>query len=99
MTAVWLITACMALVLVIGVLRGKPGSAITDVVVLVFVFGLIAIIDLVLSRFIDTRDIGWTLAGVISFGFALDAVYGLMAPERQRRRDKRLRELTQRRRA
>jgi hypothetical protein len=39
------------------------------------------------------------LAAVIAVGFALDALYGLMAPERQRRRDRRLGELMRRRRA
>ena len=44
-------------------------------------------------------DVGWTLAALLAFGFALDALYGLMAPERQRRRDQRLGDLMRRRRA
>jgi hypothetical protein len=61
--------------------------------------GLIGIADLVLRRFIDTGSVAWTLAAVLAVGFALDALYGLMAPERQRRRDRRLGELMRRRRA
>ena len=60
---------------------------------------MIGVAELVLSRFFDTGDIAWTVAGLLAFGFALNALYGLMAPERQRRRDRRLRAFMQRRRA
>ena len=45
---------------------------------------IVGIADLVLGRFIDTRGIGWTIGALLAFGFALDALYGVMAPERQR---------------
>ena len=99
MTGVTLVLACMAVVLVIGVVRRKPGRAVTDLAIMVFVFGLLTIIDLVFSRFVDTGDAAMSVAIAISAAFALDSVYGLMAPERQRQRDRRLRELMQRRRA
>jgi hypothetical protein len=94
-----IVIACMALVLLIGVNRGRSGRAVTDIVVLVMIFGIIAIVDLVLRQFIDTRNAGETVAVVIAGAFAFDALYGLMAPERQRRRDRRLRQLMRRRRA
>jgi hypothetical protein len=34
---------------------------------------------------------------LVAGGFALDSLYGLMAPERQKRRDKKLRRLMKRR--
>ena len=94
-----ILIAAMALVLLIGVNRGRSGRAVADIAILVVVFGIIAAIDLVVRQFIDTRNAAETLAIVIAGAFALDSVYGLMAPERQRRRDRRLRQLMQRRRA
>ena len=94
-----IIIACTALVILIGVKRGRSGRAVADVALLVILFGIIAFIDLVLKQFIDTGSAAETVAVVIAGAFALDAVYGLMAPERQRRRDRRLRQLMQRRRA
>ncbi|MDQ3483633.1 MAG: hypothetical protein M3448_09555 [Pseudomonadota bacterium] len=96
MTAFWIIVACIAFVIVSGTVRRRPGVAITDTAVLMFLLGLIGVADLVLSRFVDTGSIGWTVAGLLAFGFALDALYGLMAPERQRVRDRRLRALIRR---
>jgi len=54
---------------------------------------------LLVSRFIDTGHVGELVALIIAAAFALDSLYGLMAPERQRRRDRRLRDIMQRRRA
>ena len=99
MTAFWLIVACVAFILVAGSFRRRPGSALTDVVVLLALFALIAIVDIVLSRFMDTGKTGLTLAAVLAFGFALDALYGLMAPDRQVHRNRKLRNLMRRRRA
>jgi hypothetical protein len=98
-TAMSIILVCVAFVLVSGTFRRRPGVAVADTALLVILMGLIGIADLVLRRFVDTGDIAWTLATVIAVGFALDALYGLMAPERQRRRDRRLGELMRRRRA
>ena len=93
MTAFWIIIACIAFMIAAGIARRRPGLGIADTTVLVFLLGLIAVTDLVLSRFLYTGDVAWTVAGLLAFGFALDALYGLMAPERQRRRDRRLRSL------
>ncbi|MCL6730768.1 hypothetical protein [Sphingomonas hankyongi] len=94
-----LILACLALILLVGIARRKTGRAVTDLAVLVVVFGIITVLDLVLSRFMDTGHAAELAALIIAAAFALDSLYGLMAPERQRRRDRRLREMMQRRRA
>jgi len=99
MTAFWFITASVAFVLVAGAFRSRPGSSLTDATVLIVLFGLIAIVDMTLSNFIETGRTGWTLAAILAFGFALDALYGLMAPDRQFRRNRKLRNLMRRRRA
>ena len=99
MTAFWIIVACIAFMVAAGAARGRPGVALADTALLVILLGLIGIADLVLGRFFDTGNTGWWLAGLLASGFALDALYGLMAPTRQRHRDQRLRALMQRRRA
>ncbi|MGI8705876.1 MAG: hypothetical protein ACR2JJ_08810 [Sphingomicrobium sp.] len=96
MTAFWIIIGCIGFMIAAGIARRRPGLGIANTTVLVFLLGLITVADLVLSRFIDTGDVAWTVAGLLAFGFALDALYGLMAPERQRRRDRRLRSLMRR---
>ena len=96
MTAFWIILGSVGVIGAAGISRGRPGLAVADISLLVFLLAMIAIADLVLSRFVDTGAIGWTVAGLLAFGFALDALYGLMAPERQRRRDQRLRSLMRR---
>jgi uncharacterized membrane protein YhaH (DUF805 family) len=97
MTAMWIIIGCMAFMIIAGGARNRGGVAFADVTVLVILFGLIAVADLVLRRFIDTGDTGWTVAVLLSAGFAIDALYGLMAPQRKRQRDRKLRQLMQRR--
>ena len=99
MTALSIILVCVAFVLVSGTFRRRPGVAVADTALLVILMGLIGIADLILRRFVDTGSIAWTLAALLAVGFALDALYGLMAPERQRRRDQRLGALMRRRRA
>ena len=99
MTAMSIILVSVAFVLVSGTFRRRPGVAVADTALLVILMGLIGIADLVLRRFVDTGSIAWTLAALLAVGFALDALYGLMAPERQRRRDQRLGALMRRRRA
>jgi hypothetical protein len=91
------ILGCMALMLAVGSVRGNPGRAIADAALLVILVGLITFLDILVSRFADTRNAGAIVAMAFATGFALDAVYGLMAPERQRRRDKKLRRLMKRR--
>jgi hypothetical protein len=95
----WLLIAGIAFVIIAGVVRRRPGDGLADIIVLLSLFGVIAIVDLVASRFVHTGDIGIWVASVFTFGFALNALYGLMAPERQRRRDRRLRAFMQRMRA
>jgi hypothetical protein len=58
---------------------------------------MITIIDIVFSQFMDTGDAAKSVAIAFAAGFALDALYGLMAPQRQRARDKKLRRLMKRR--
>ena len=99
MTALSIILVCVAFVLVSGTFRRRPGVAVADTALLVILLGLIGLADLVLRRFVDTGGVTWTLAALLAVGFALDALYGLMAPERQRRRDQRLGELMRRKRA
>ena len=92
-----IIIACIAFMMIVASKRGNPGRAIADTALLVILVGIITIVDLVLSRFMDTRDAGEWTAIAFACGFALDALYGLLAPERQRRRDKKLRRLMKRR--
>ena len=98
MTALSIILVCVAFVLISGSFRRRPGVAVADTALLVILLAIVGIADLVLSRFIDTRGIGWTLGALLAFGFAVDALYGLMAPDRQRRRDQRLSEFMRRKR-
>jgi hypothetical protein len=98
-TALSIILVCVAFVLVAGTFRRRPGVSVADTALLVILMGLIGIADLVLRRFVDTGNFAWTLAALLAVGFALDALYGLMAPDRQRRRDQRLGALMRRRRA
>ena len=95
--AMWVILGCMAFIILAGSARGRGGVAFADVTTLVILLGLIALIDLVLSRFLDTGDTGWTLAALFASGFALDAFYGYMAPQRKLKRDRKLRQLMRRR--
>jgi len=99
MTAFWIIAACVAFIILAGSFRRRPGSALTDVTVLVMLFAIIAITDMILGNFVETGHSGWTLAAILSFGFALDALYGLMAPDRQFRRNRKIRQMMRRRRA
>ena len=99
MTALSIILLCVAFMLITGTFRRRPGIAVADTALLVILLGAIGIGDLVVGRFVDTGGIGWTLAALLAFGFAIDALYGLMAPERQRRRDQRVSEFMRRRRA
>ena len=92
-----IILACIAFMLVIGAVRGNPGRAVADTAILVILFGMITIIDIVFSQFMDTGDAAKSVAIAFAAGFALDALYGLMAPQRQRARDKKLRRLMKRR--
>ena len=97
MTIHWFIVACTAFVIIAGVVRRRPGDGLASIVVLISLFAVLAIADLVARRFVYTGDVGITVAAALAFGFALDALYGLMAPDRQRRRDRRLRSLVRRR--
>ena len=97
MTAFILVLGCMAFMLVIGMVRGNPGRAVADTALLVILFGIIAIVDIALSQFIDTGHAGSIVAVSCAAILALDALYGLMAPERQKQRDKMLRRLMKRR--
>ena len=97
MMALAIIIGCIVFMFVVGMVRGNPGRAVADTALLVILMGLIAMVDLVFSRFVDTGWAATAVAIVFAAGFALDALYGLMAPERQKRRDKQLRRLMKRR--
>jgi uncharacterized membrane protein YccC len=92
-----IILACIAFMLIAASRRGNPGRAVADTALLVILVGIITLLDFILSRFVDTGDAGEWIAVAFACGFALDALYGLLAPERQRRRDKKLRRLMKRR--
>ena len=77
--------------------RDDPGRAVADTALLVMLIGIIALVDLVLSQFFDTGSMGTVIAVLAAIALALDALYGLMAPERQKQRDKMLRRLMKRR--
>ena len=92
-----IILGCIAFMLIFASRRGNPGRAVADTALLVILIGIITFVDFILSRFVDTGDAGEWLAVAFACGFALDALYGLLAPDRQRRRDKKLRRLMKRR--
>ena len=97
MTATMLILGCVALMFAVYMVRDNPGRAVADTALLVMLIGIIALIDLVLSQFFDTGSMGTVIAVLAAIALALDALYGLMAPERQKQRDKMLRRLLKRR--
>ena len=97
MTTFAIILGCIAFMIAVASARGNPGRAIADTALLVILIGIITLVDMVLSQFMDTRDVGRTLAIGAAAAFAADALYGLLAPERQKRRDKRLRRLMKKR--
>ena len=99
MTVHWFIIACMAFMIALGVARGRPAAALANMVVLAFAFAAIAVADLVVSQFTYTGDIGVTVAAVLAFAYAVDALYGLMAPHRQQARDRKLRAFLRRKHA
>ena len=97
MTATILILGCIAFMFAIYSVRGNPGRAVADTTLLVLLIGLIAIVDLVASEFIETGNAGSVVAVAAAAVLAFDALYGLMAPERQKQRDRMLRRLMKRR--
>jgi hypothetical protein len=92
-----IIIGCIAFMIVVASVRGNPGRGVADAALLVILIGIITILDFVFGRFVDTGNAGKSVAIAFAAGFALDALYGLMAPERQRARDKKLRRLMKRR--
>ena len=97
MTAFVLVLGCIAFMFAIYAARGNPGRAVADTALLVILIGLIAVADMILSQFIDTGNAGSIVAVSCAAVLALDALYGLMAPERQKQRDRMLRRLMKRR--
>ena len=97
MTAMVLILGCIAAMFAIYGVRGNPGRAVAETALLIMLFGIIALVDFVLSQFIDTGIAGSVVAVGAAAVLALDALYGLMAPERQKQRDRMLRRLMKRR--
>jgi uncharacterized membrane protein YccC len=96
-TAFVIILGCIAFMFAIYMVRGNPGRAVADTALLVILIGMIAVVDIILSQFMDTGIAGSVVAVACAAVLALDALYGLMAPERQKQRDKMLRRLMKRR--
>jgi uncharacterized membrane protein YccC len=96
-TTTILVLGCIAFMFVIYGVRGNPGRAVADTALLVMLFGIIVIADFVLGQFMDTGNTASIVAVASAAALALDALYGLMAPERQKQRDKMLRRLMKRR--
>ena len=92
-----IILGCIVFMIIAASVRGNPGRAIADTTLLVVIVGIGATLDFFFSRFMDTGYAASLIVIVIAAGFALDTLYGLMAPERQKRRDKKLRRLMKRR--
>ena len=99
MTIYWFITGCIGFMIALGIARGRPARALANMVVLAFAFAALAVADMVASRFTYTGDTALWIAAILAFGYALDALYGLMAPQRQRARDRKLHALLRRRHA
>jgi hypothetical protein len=97
MSTFTIILGCIVFMIVVASVRGNPGRAIADTTLLVILVGIVAALDFVASRFIDTGYAASLIIILVAAGFALDSLYGLMAPERQKRRDKKLRRLMKRR--
>ena len=97
MTSLVLVLGCIAFMFAIYAVRGNPGRAVADTALLVMLIGIVAIVELVLDQFVDTGNTGRIVVVVSAAALALDALYGLMAPERQKQRDKKLRRLMKRR--
>jgi len=97
MTATLIILGCIAFMFAIYSVRGIPGRAAADTALLIMLIGIIVIVDLLLRQFIDTGSTASIVAAASAAALALDALYGLMAPERQKQRDKMLRRLMKRR--
>jgi hypothetical protein len=96
-TAFAIIIGCIAFMIVAASVRGNPGRGVADAALLVILIGIITLTDFIFGRFMDTGDAGKSVAVAFAAGFALDALYGLLAPDRQRARDKKLRRLMKRR--
>jgi uncharacterized membrane protein YccC len=96
-TSLVLVLGCIAFMFAIYAVRGNPGRAVADTALLVMLVGIVAIVELILDRFIDTGNAGSIIVIACAAALALDALYGLMAPERQKQRDKKLRRLMKRR--
>ena len=97
MTATVVILGCIAFMFAVYAVRGNPGRAVADTALLVMLVGIIAVVDIVLEQCIDTGSAGSIVAVAAAGVLAFDALYGLMAPERQKQRDRMLRRLMKRR--
>ena len=97
MTTFVIILGCIAFMFAIYAVRGNPGRAVADTALLVILIGIVAIVDFVFEQFTDTGRIASIIAIAMAAALALDALYGLMAPDRQKQRDKKLRRLMKRR--
>ena len=97
MTSILLVLGCVAIMFAAAMAAGKPGRAVADTTLLVILIGIIVIANLLLGMFVDTGNAANVAAVGCAAVLALDSVYGFMAPERQKQRDKMLRRLMKRR--
>ena len=97
MTTALLVLGCVAIMFAAAMAGGKPGRAVADTTLLVLLIGAITIANLVLGLFVDTGNAANFVAVGCAAVLALDSIYGFMAPERQKQRDKMLRRLMKRR--
>jgi hypothetical protein len=97
MTSFLLVLGCVAFMFAIYGVRGMPGRAVADTALLVIFIGAVAIAQFVLGQFFETGNTGNVLVVGLAALLALDSLYGLMAPERQKQRDKKLRRLMKKR--
>ena len=97
MTTALLVLGCVAIMFAAAMASGKPGRAVADTTLLVMLIAIIAIANLILSLFVDTGNAANFVAVGCAAVLALDSIYGFMAPERQKQRDKMLRRLMKRR--
>ena len=69
-----IILACIVFMIVVASVRGNPGRAIADTTLLVIFVGIVAALDFIFSRFIDTGYAASLVAILLAAGFALDAL-------------------------
>ena len=94
-----IVATCIAVMLVVGLVKRRTGAALFETALLLILLGLVAIVDIIFRSLFGPTDVGFIIAAAVAIGFALDAIHGLVSPERHQRREEQIRELMRRRRA